>query len=466
MMSHAQLHRRGIAEAALYHSKAIILVVLGACLCGMVELFKMASGIYPEVAFPRISVIVEKQEEAVEMMMIGVTRPLEEALNAVPGLSRMRSHTIRGACEISLDFAPNTDMVEALSQARARVASLLPVLGAGVSLTVEQQTPSIFPVISFNVGLEPNKPHGIIRDSADVKLWVENDLKPRLSRLSDVFLVTVQGSDSRQITVEPDPKKLAAANLHLTNLVKTIGDSNEIEAVGFLERDYKRYQLIASLDMQEAEEVGDLPVKINGGIVLRLRDVASVKLGVADRTSVVTGNGADSVVVSIFMRYGGKLTDLSRRVTQTLQDVTPDLPQGILITPVYDQGDIVRETMSGIYEAIGIGILLSIVVLWVFLGFWRFTFIAGITIPISILSTFAILRVIGQSLNLMSLGGIAVAIGLIIDDAIVVVENIARQLIKAENRKQAVVDGTREIVGAVTGSSLTTVVVFLPLGLL
>lgn len=466
MMPPSSPQYQGITEFALYHSKAIIFLVLGLCLCGVAAFFNMASGIYPDVAFPRISVLVERQEEAVEKMLIGVTRPLEEVLNAVPGLSRMRSRTIRGACEISLDFTSSTVMPEALSQARARVAGLLSELGSGISVTVEQQTPSIFPVISFNVGLDPDKPHGNFGDSSDVKIWVENDLKPRLSRLPDVFLVTVQGSDTRQVTIEPDPKKLASASLSLSDLVSTIKDSNEIEAVGFLERDYKRYQLMASLDLQEAEEVAGIPVKVSGGEVLRLRDVATVNLGLADRTTIVTGNGVDSVVVSIFMRYGGKLTSLSHRVTQTLQDIVPDLPQGISITPVYDQGDLVRETMSGIYEAIGIGILLSIVVLWVFLGSWRFTLIAGITIPISILGTLAILLALGQSLNLMSLGGIAVAIGLIIDDAIVVVENIARRLMLAENRTQAVVEGTREIVGAVMGSSLTTVVVFIPLGLL
>jgi CzcA family heavy metal efflux pump len=457
---------RGIAEFALHHSKAIVVLILGLCLCGAAALFNMASGIYPDVAFPRIVVIIERQEEAVEIMLISVTRPLEEALNAVPGLSRMRSKTIRGACEISLDFVPSTDMRDALSNARARVAALLPELGAGVSVTVEQQTPSIFPIISFNVGLDPKKPRGLIRDSSDVKLWVDNDLKPRLSRLPDVFMVTVQGSDIRQITVEPDPRKLAAADLSLSSLVRTIKEANEIGAVGLLERDFKRYQLIASLDLQGTEDIANLPVKVKQGETLRLRDVATVTTGLADRTSVVTGNGTDSVVVSLFMRYGGKLTDLSERVTKTLEDIKHDLPPGVSVTPVYDQADLVRESISGVYEAIGIGILLSIAVLWLFLGSWRFTLIAGITIPISVLGTFAILLALGQSLNLMSLGGIAIAIGLIIDDAIVVVENIARRLRSAENRIEAVTEGTREIVGAVAGSSLTTVVVFLPLVLL
>ncbi len=466
MRSHTQPPHQGIAEFALYHSKAIVLLFVSVCLCGSVALFKMASGIYPDVAFPRLSVIIEKREEAVEKMLIGVTRPIEEALNAIPGLSRMRSNTIRGACEISLDFTPSTDMREALSQARARVAGLLSEFGPGINVTVEQQTPSIFPVISFNVEVDPKNPRGLFQNSSDVKLWVENDLKPRLSRLPDVFLVTVQGSDTKQITVEPDPRKLAAADLSISNLEKTIAESTEIEAVGFLERDYKRYQLIASLDLQDLEEVADLPVKVSDGAVLHLRDVATITMGLADRTSIVTGNGADSVVVSIFMRYGGKLTVLSRSVAQTLHDIEPDLPPGVSITPVYDQAGLVHETIGGVYEAIGAGIFLSIAILWLFLGSWRFTLIAGITVPISILGTLAFLLAVGQSLNLMSLGGIAVAIGLIIDDAIVVVENIARRLRMTENRMEAVVRGTREIVGAVAGSSFTTVVVFVPLALL
>ena len=194
-------HLSGVAGLAFRHSKAILIMIIGLCAWGISSIFTLPSGIYPDVAFPRIVVIAERGEDSVENMMIGVTRPIEEAINAVPGLVRVRSKTIRGACEMSLDFSEKTDMRDALSQTRARIASLLPELPEGISTTIEQQTPSVFPVISFNVSIDPNQAHGMVRDGADLDQWVKNDLKPRLSRLQDVFLVTVQGAEIRQIIV-------------------------------------------------------------------------------------------------------------------------------------------------------------------------------------------------------------------------------------------------------------------------
>jgi len=457
---------RGIAAFALRHAKAIIVIVLGLCLWGLAAMFRMGSGIYPDVAFPRIVVIAERGEDSVENMMIGVTRPIEEAVNAVLGLKRVRSKTIRGASELSLDFTPDTDMREAVSQTRARIASLLPQLPVGVTTLIEQQTPSVFPVISFNVSLDEEQARGVIRDGADLLQWAQTDLKPRLSRLPDVFMVTVQGADIRQIIVEPDPLRLAAANLSLDDVTRAVKESNEIEAVGVLERDYRQYQILASHELRTIEDIASLPVATHGNKTVHLRDVAKVSVGEADRTSVVTGNGEDSVVVSLFMRYGGKITDLSDNVTATIKEVTPNLPPGVTLTPVYDQADLVRESLGGVRDAIVVGMLLAIAVLWVFLGSARITAVAGITIPISILGTFAIMSALGESLNLMSLGGIAVAIGLIIDAAIIVIENIARQMKTSTQRRTAVISATREIFGAVVGSSLTTVVVFIPLVLL
>ena len=219
MKNHDDFYLSGVAGFALRHAKAIVVVIVGFCAWGIGSIFTLPSGIYPDVAFPRIVVIAERGEDSVENMMIGVTRPMEEAVNAVPGLVRVRSKTIRGGCEMSLDFSPKTDMREALSQTRARIASLLPELPTGISTTIEQQTPSVFPVISFNVSLDAAKARGLIRDGADLDQWVKNDLKPRLSRLPDEFHVTVQGAEIRQIVVEPDPLRLAETQLSLLDLI-------------------------------------------------------------------------------------------------------------------------------------------------------------------------------------------------------------------------------------------------------
>jgi len=456
----------GIAAFALRNAKAVWVIVLGLCVWGVVALFTMSSGIYPDVSFPRIVVIAQRGEEPVENMMIGVTRPIEEAVNAVAGLRRLRSKTIRGGSELSLDFEPNTDMPEALAQTRARVVAVILTMPPGVTTTIEQQTPSVFPVLSFNVTIDTAQARGTVRDGADLMQWVQLDLRPRLTRLPDVFMVTVQGADIREVLVEADPRRLAGANLSLSDLVKVVRESNTVSAVGILERDHLQFQLLANNELLSLDQIAELPVATRAGKTIHVRDVAQVSAGVADRTLVVTGNGQNAIVVSLFMRFRGKITLLSDRVKGVVDEITPTLPPGVSISPVYDQAMLVRDSLSGVRDAILVGMILAIAVLWIFLSSWRLTLIAGITIPISVLATFAILWALGQSLNLMSLGGIAVAIGLIIDAAIVVVENIARRIRADEDRQTSIISATREIFGAVVGSSLTTVVVFIPLILL
>jgi CzcA family heavy metal efflux pump len=452
-----------IADYALHHKKAIILAVLLLCLVGFYAIYILPSGIYPDVAFPRIVVIAERGEDSVENMLIGVTKPLEEAINVVPNLKRVRSKTMRGGSEMSLDFDEGTDMTQALAQTRARISALLPDLPSGLTTTVEQQTPSVFPVISFNVTLDKSKATGLIRDSADLKLWANKDLKPRLSRLAYVYMINVQGSEESQITVEPDPRRLAESNMNIVDLTNSIGEANVIGAVGLLEKDHKTYQLLASNELLSVENINSLPIITRSGKTIHVKDVAKVYRGLADQTTKVTGNLKDAVVVSLFMRFNGKITSLSDLVNQTVKEITPSLPPGVSVSPVYDQADLVRASLGGVRDAIIIGMILAILVLWAFLNSWRLTLIAGISIPLSVLITFAVMSALGQSLNLMSLGGIAVAIGFIIDNAIVVVENIARRFMSSKDRMGSVIEGTREILGAVVGSSLTTVVVFAPL---
>lgn len=457
-----EIHGGGVAAFALRHRKAITLCILGLCAWGAAAVFYLPEGIYPDVAFPRIVVIAERGEESVENMLVAVTRPIEDAVNAVPGLKRVRSKTIRGASELSLDFLPSADMRDGLSQTRARVATALSEI-SGVATTIEQQTPSVFPVISFNVSFDPALGKEPVRDLGALLEWTRIVLKPRLSRLPEVFLVTVQGAETRQITVEADPARLAAAHVGLDDLVKALKGGNDVQAVGILERDYKQFQLLASHELRSIQDIEEIPIASKDGKTMPLRNLARVSLGLADRTTVVTGDGKDSVIVSLFMRFGGKVIDLSDRVGETLEELAPALPPGVTLRPVYDQAHLVRESIAGVRDAIVIGIGLAVAVLWVFLGSWRTTLIAAVSIPISVLGTFAIMSVFGESLNLMSLGGVAVAIGLIIDDAIVVVENIARRLRSNERRTRAIIEATQEILGAVVGSSLTTVVVFLPL---
>jgi len=450
--------------ALLHRHRRALYVLLGlALVAGVHSAMTSPRSIYPHVAFPRIAVIAERGEAPVRGMLIEVTRPLEQAVLA-PGLIRMRSKTVRGASELSLDFSPSTDMLEALSYVRARAAQA--GLPADVNMIIERQTPAVFPVASFNVVPGPKAANDPVA-RARLTEWVEMELAPRLARLPDVFRVTVQSGDKREFVFEVDPTALASAGLTVLDVISAIRAAQKVEAVGRSETESLQYQLLVDGRFDKPEDVLAVAVPRPGRSAVLLSTLGKVVETTAVQTMIVTGGRTQSVVVSVFLRDGGKVTTLSSSVARELRDLAGSIPQGGHFEPVYDQAHLVEESIAGVRDAISIGALLAVAVMAVFLGNWRLTLVAGLAIPISVTLTVALFPLVGESLDLMSLGGLAIAIGLIIDDSIVVVENVARRLAAArDNTFVAIGEGTAEVVGAIVGSSLTTVVVFLPLVLL
>lgn len=451
------------------HRRALFVLLALALFAGVAAILHSSRSIYPHVAFPRISVIAERGEEPVRGMLVAVTRKIEQSVSAVPGLMRLRSKSVRGASEFSLDFRPATDMRDALSLVRARVAAA--GLPSDVRLTIEQQTPAVFPVLSFNV--LPSKTTAddpVAR--ARLAEWAELELKPRIMRLPDAFMATVQSGDRREYVFEADPTALAQAGVDLLRVKEAIAAANIVAAVGRSSTEGLQYQLLIDGRIADEEAILELAVQRESREPVRLRDLGRVIETTAERTMVVTGGGHDGVVVSVFLRDGGKVTQLSSDVSAIIADVRALVPGGGEIVPVYDQAQLVDDSITGVRDAIALGTVLSVIVIALFLGNWSMTLVAGLAIPISVLLTLAIFPLLGESLNLMSLGGLAVAIGLIIDDAIVVIENVSRraQALSPQTSSrglfQAVSSATAEVVGAIVGSSLTTVVVFVPLSLL
>jgi CzcA family heavy metal efflux pump len=449
---------------AFPHRRALFVLLALLVAAGLHAATSSARSIYPRVTFPRIAVIAERGEQPVRGMLVSVTQPLEQAVAATPGLQRVRSKTVRGASELQLDFETDADMAAALSLVRARTAeSGLP---QGTHLTAEQQTPAVFPVISFNVMPGPAAAADPVA-RARLAEWAETELKPRLARLPDTFFVSVQSGDRREYVFEADPVRLAQAGVGVDDVRKAIEGANVVEEVGRSPHEGLEYQLLVDGQTTDPARLLDLAVAKEGVAPARLGDLGSLTETTADRTMIVTGGGKDGVVVSVFLRDGGKVTQLSEDVASVLGAVRRDVPGGGEIVMVYDQASLVNDAIAGVGDAILLGAALAVVVLAVFLGNWRITLVAGLAIPLSVVLTLALFPLLGESLNLMSLGGLAVAIGLVIDDAIVVVENVARRLADSDAPLfTSVSDATSEVVGAIVGSSLTTVMVFAPLGLL
>jgi multidrug efflux pump subunit AcrB len=437
-------------------------VVLAAALLtagGVYSVLQMPSGVYPEVTFSRIAVVGKKPGLDLVSMELQVTRPLEMAASSVLGVRRVRSSTIRGGCDVSIDFAPGTDMAQALQLTWNRIGAARSQMPPDVELEVEQATPSIFPIISVILtgGDNPSQ----LRDYAFY------ELAPQIKGIPDVLYANVAGGDIREIEVIARPQSLLAADLSAADLADQIGKMHRLQAVGRIEEPSLAYQILVNTQGDTARQIEDLVISTKNGQPLRVRDVADVKVLHQDRVHSVGFEGKDAVVVTIFRQPGGNTLNISRDVRALL--ARWPFPRNIHATVAYDQALFVNTAVDNVRDAILIGSLFSILILFAFLRSWRATLISALAIPTTLAITFLFLHWAGATLNLMSLGGLAVAIGLIIDDTVVVIENIARHLSNRETARREVdpVDAaSSEITGAVIGSTLTTVIVFVPLAMI
>lgn len=471
---------------------AVVLTVVLLTAGGIYSVTRMPSSVYPEVTFPRIAVVARVAGLSVTNMDVLVTQPLEQAVSTVMGIASVRSKSIRGGSELSLDFNPGTDMQLAQQLTWNRISAIRAQLPASVELTVEQMTPSIFPIITVVLtgGDSPSQ----LRDFAFYQF------APLIKNVPDVLYANVAGGDLREIVVEARPNDLLAAGLSAADLADQISKTHRLTPVGRIEKTPFAFQLMINTQGETAHEIEQLIISNRNSQPLRVSDVAEVKISRQDRTLSIGFGGKDAVVVTVFRRLGGNTLNISHDI-QHLIDTHPP-PRNIQAKIVYDQAQFVGTAVNNVRDAILIGSLFSVLILLAFLRSWRATLISALAIPATLAITFLIMYWSGATLNLMSLGGLAVAIGLIIDDSVVVVENIARHLTPKRKptqlalrsrswllpwtwfrrgTKQQIVEeptaetgidvkevdpvdaASSEITGAVFGSTLTTVLVFVPL---
>ena len=444
-----------IATLAIRHARAAALVAAALVVAGGLAAVSLPSSIYPPLEFPRIVVIAKSGTLPSQSMTLTVTRPIEQAVMEVPGIRRVRSRSIRGAAEISAQFAPATDMLLALQQVQNRVAEVRGELPADTVLTVERLTPAVFPVLILS--MTGNLPTADLNDLASYVV------KPDLARVPGAGQIEVLASDSREVEVVLDPAKLTAEGLTVSDVAEALRAQNLVQPVGRFEEGGQQHLALASGLWKNLDDIAQAPIVLKGGATVRVADLGAVMPGAPDRTLLVTGNGRDAVSISISQQIGANILAVKEGVDSTLASLLRALPDGIRITKVYDLAEFVSAAITNVRDAILIGGLLAVLVLLVFLRDLRLTLIAAITLPLAIVPTFAFLWLFDGSINLMSMGGLAIAIGLVIDDAVVVVENIHRQ---ASRGVEAVSDAVSQLMAPLVSSTLTTVVVFAPLGLL
>ena len=433
--------------------RLVYLLVALASVAGVWAAATLPSAIYPELNFARVTIVATGTALGARQQLFSLSRPIEEAVSIVPGVTRVRSRTIRGGTEINVDFSPTTEMLNALQEVRARVDQVVPELPAGVSIQVERMTPSLFPILSYNVeGGDPATLYDIAR----------YQIKPIVSRVPGVGRVDVLGSDVREIEVVADPARLAQQGMTFDELAAAIREATTVAAVGRMPMDYRQYLMVSATEAHSTDDIANVVV----GHGLRVRDLATVTPGTADRVSIISGNGRPVAQLNITRQLGGNTLVIADSVAGVARALAHTLPPGVRLTPVYDQAALVRDAVTAVRDAMLIGAALAVVVLLLFLRHGRITAVSASSIPLTLVITIFVMWLFGQTFNLMTLGAMAIAIGLVIDDAVVITENIVRHLDLNPDRTAAIRDAVQELLWPVTTSTLTTVVVFLPLGLL
>jgi multidrug efflux pump subunit AcrB len=439
------------------HSRPVIFLILTFGLLGAYLAFTIPVSVFPDTNFPRVLIAVDNGVMPIDQMTVIVTRPIEEAVNSVPGLLTVRSITSRGSAEVDLYFRWDVDMFQTLQYVNAAISRVQAELPATAKIEAHRLTFAAFPVIGYSM----------TSDSVpQTKLWemATYEMKPRLNRLDGVSTVIVQGGQEPEFHITPDPAKLLAAGVTISDILDAVRRTNLVDSPGLLERNHQLYLGLVNGQVKTPEEIANAVIKSTpAGIPVRIGDISSVAPGVKPVYTVVTANGKPAVLLNINRQPDGNTVQVAQEVHDEIERLRKALPPGVQIQPFYDQSIIVGESIKSVRDAILLGLILASIILVVFLRDWGTSLVAGLVIPVTVMVTFIALKVMGQTFNLMTLGGLAAAVGLVIDDAIVVVENIVLHRDAGQGRLEAIRSALKEITIPLIGSTITPVVVFIPL---
>jgi CzcA family heavy metal efflux pump len=453
------------------HSITIVFLCIAFCLAGIYAAFDMPSAIFPQTNFPRVVILVDNGVMPANEMMATITRPVEESLKDIPGVRTVRSKTGRGSAEINVFFTWQTDMVQAELYVQGRLAVIQKSLPVTASSAVWRLTFAAFPVMGLSLT-------GTNHTLTDLWETARYELQPRLLRIPSVARVGLVGGRAPEYHVIVDPLRLQAVNLSLTQVSDALLKNNLITPTGMLEENYQLYLTVVDGRIHSIEDIENMTVSavtltptslqastINGHPI-RIKDFARVERAQEPVFNIVTADGVNAVLLNVYSQPDGSTLEIAKQLKQELAELKKTLPPDMQVAVFYDQSLLVGDSIQSVWEAIILGLILSVAILYIFLKNWSATLIAAVVIPATVLITLLALRVLGLSFNLMTLGGIAAAIGLIIDDAIVVVEAVHAKLQQGVQRLDAVTQSSKEIFRPLLTSTLTPVVVFIPLAFL
>jgi multidrug efflux pump subunit AcrB len=445
-----------------HHRRSLLFVAFALALAGIYAGGTLPVGLFPVVQFPRIRVEIDAGSMPARQMLVEVTEPLEEVARAVPGATGITSTTSRGVAQIFVEFPWGSDMQQALLGVDAAFAQKLPELPPSIHYLALRMSPNaIMPFVSY--ALISKKITAV-----ELRRLAEYQIVPLLTGIPGVRRVGVLGGKTPEVQVAVSPPKLVAYGLTLADVTNAISATNTVKAVGRLEDNDLLYLTIGNNSFTSVASVAEVSVRNSAGAIVRLADIAKVTMGAVPQWLLVDDNSQPAVTFDVYQQDNADSLSLANAVERRLKAFMQSQPKSIHFYKWYDQTELVRSSISAVEEAIAIGLVFAAFVIFGALRSWRVALVALIVVPLSVLTTVLLLSLLGLTFNIMTLGGIAAAIGLLIDDVIVMIEHIARRagVPGLTEARTAVLPAAREFFPPLLGSSLATIIIFLPLAFL
>ncbi len=434
---------------------AVILIII--LLGGVYSFLHIQSALFPNITFPKVKIIADNGEQPVDKMTVTVTVPLENAIKRVPGIDLIRSATSRGSCEISAFFNWDSDINLDKQRIEARINEIKQNLPQGIDISIERMNPSIFPIMGFSIS-------GKGYSQIDLRNIAEYTVKPFLSRISGISEVGVAGGKVEEYHVILDPVKLSNLKITPKTVADKISQSNFISSTGFINNYNRLYLTLTEATQNSKEDLQNLVIINSPQRVIRLKDISNVEIG-SERSYVkIKANGKIVPTIHILKQPNSNLLEVVNSIEKELPKLQKILPKGVELHPYYNQAEFVSSAIGSVRDVVWVGLLLAILITIIFLKSFKASSVILVTIPITLSLTFVVLYSIGYTINIMTIGSIAAAIGLIIDDAIVIVEQIHRthEENPDESSHTLVSKAIKYLLPAMVGSSLSTIVIFLP----
>jgi len=439
------------------HKNPLTVVLIIILAGGIFSYQQLKTSLFPEITFPKIKIIADADLQPVDQMMITVTRPLENAIKQVPDLKIVKSTTSRGSCELSAYMNWNADIDLSQQRIESQIEKIRASLPAGLNISVEKMNPAILPVSGYTLESNTQSPIAL-------KKLAVYTIKPFLSQVEGVSEIRVTGGKDKEYWIQLDKQKMSALGIGPGQLNTVLAQTNFIKSNGYLSDYHYLYLSITDATVKTKDDLENLIISKKNNRIVRVKDIAEVKIQEGVAYTRINANGKDAILLAVIKQPNANLVDLSSQMQDKIIALRKILPKGVTVKPYYQQADFVEESVKSVSDSLLIGLALAIIVAIIFLRSFKASVVILVTIPITLCLTLIVLYAVGYTINIMTLGAIAAAIGLIIDDAIVVVEQIHRT--HEEHPEEATVVLLKRAIDylfpAMLGSSISTIVIFIP----